>query len=88
MGSRENHKHDQRLKNITTNKRFIEVNLFSLEIEDWSVTGWQSIAHYMGGKEFIVRILLKAKTKSKWGEKGNKYMQVRKKAQIYNGEDN
>lgn len=76
-----------RLKNITTNKRFIEVNLFSLSNRRLKCHWMTIYSPIYGGKEFIGRILLTGITKSKWGKKGDKYMQVRKKAQIYNGEE-
>lgn len=77
-----------RLKNITPNIRFIEVNLFSLSNRRLKCHWVTIYGPLYGGEEFIVRILLKGITKSNWKKRGDKYIQVRKKAQIYNGEDN
>lgn len=53
-----------RLKNITTNKRFIEVNLFSLSNRRLKCHWMTIYGPLYGGKEFIVRIPLKGIAKS------------------------
>lgn len=54
-----------RLKNITTNKRFIEVNLFRLSNRRLKCHWMTIYSPLCEGKEFIVKILLQGITKSK-----------------------